>query len=67
MHDILYITIPLFAGLILDAVLGDPVWLPHPIRWFGKAVEVMERRFNKGAMKKLKGFWIPLKNQTLRK
>jgi len=60
MHDILYITIPLFAGLILDAVLGDPVWLPHPIRWFGKAVELMERRFNKGAMKKLKGLFVVL-------
>ena len=60
MDDILYIAIPLCAGLILDALLGDPAWLPHPIRWFGKVVALMERRFNKGTMKKWKGLFVTL-------
>lgn len=25
-------------GYLLDRVLGDPAWLPHPVRWIGSAV-----------------------------
>ena len=32
----------LFAAFILDLVLGDPVRLPHPIRWLGRAITVGE-------------------------
>ena len=27
--------IPLVAGYLLDLILGDPSWLPHPVRLFG--------------------------------
>ena len=30
------------AAILLDFVVGDPVWLPHPIRWMGKAISVLE-------------------------
>ena len=56
--DALYIIIPLFAGLLLDALIGDPRWLPHPIRLFGNAIAEMERQFNRGPGKKLKGIAI---------
>ena len=55
MNEILYILIPLVAGLLLDTLLGDPQWLPHPIRWFGNAIAAMDRKLNKGSKKQLKG------------
>lgn len=27
----------------LDWVIGDPVWLPHPVRWMGRMISVGER------------------------
>ncbi len=29
----------LVAAFFMDMVLGDPVWLPHPIRWIGSLIE----------------------------
>lgn len=31
------------AGFMLDAILGDPVWLYHPVRLIGKWIEIMEK------------------------
>ncbi len=42
--DPLYI---LPAALILDLILGDPIFLPHPIRWMGKAITFFEPLFRK--------------------
>lgn len=36
----LLITIP--AGLVLDLLLGDPHYWPHPVRWMGRAIERFE-------------------------
>ena len=58
MSDIFYIVIPMVAGVLLDTVIGDPKWLPHPVRYFGKAVELMERNFNTGSGKKIKGLLV---------
>jgi adenosylcobinamide-phosphate synthase len=33
------------AAFILDLVLGDPLFLPHPIRWFGRAITAGELYF----------------------
>ena len=33
------------AAFILDLLLGDPVFLPHPIRLMGKAIDRLEKRF----------------------
>jgi adenosylcobinamide-phosphate synthase len=33
----------LMAGVGLDLVLGDPRWLPHPVRGFGRIVTFAER------------------------
>lgn len=46
---------PLVIGFILDALLGDPAWLPHPIRLFGNMILLGEKRLNVGIKKKLKG------------
>lgn len=42
-------------GIILDALLGDPKWLPHPIRFFGRVIAHCEQSLNTGHQKKLKG------------
>ena len=33
------------AAFVLDLVLGDPRWLPHPVRWMGTAISIFEPRF----------------------
>ncbi len=43
----LYLIIPLVAGYLLDLLLGDPSWLPHPVRLFGWLIARGERRLNK--------------------
>ena len=42
-------------GWLLDLVLGDPAWLPHPIVGFGKMIAFGEKHLNKGKHRKLKG------------
>ncbi len=32
-------------AFLLDIILGDPRWLPHPIRWMGKWIEEWEPYF----------------------
>ena len=45
----------LLFGWILDLLLGDPAWLPHPVVGFGKMIALGEHRLNKGTHRKLKG------------
>ncbi len=54
-HILLYILLPLLAGWLLDRLLGDPLWLPHPIVAFGKAIAWTEKHLNQGAYKVHKG------------
>ncbi len=35
------------AALVLDMILGDPRWLPHPVRWMGRAIDLFEPEFRK--------------------
>jgi adenosylcobinamide-phosphate synthase len=35
----------LLAGVALDLAIGDPRWLPHPIRAFGRLVTQLERLY----------------------
>ncbi|MEE4261630.1 MAG: adenosylcobinamide-phosphate synthase CbiB [Desulfobacteraceae bacterium] len=35
------------AAFMVDLILGDPRFLPHPVRWMGKTIEVAEPRFRK--------------------
>ncbi len=37
----------LLLAFVLDLLLKDPVWLPHPVRWMGKAIESLEPRFRR--------------------
>ena len=55
MPDLFFVILPLLIGWLLDLVLGDPSWLPHPVVGFGKMIAFGEHRFNKGSHCKLKG------------
>lgn len=40
-----YHIIAFFAGFLLDLLLGDPQWLPHPIRFIGSLIAKTEKFF----------------------
>ncbi|ARU61503.1 cobalamin biosynthesis protein CobD [Tumebacillus avium] len=52
-----------FAYLI-DLLVGDPRWLPHPVVWMGKAISALDRLLSKRQRSKwaqrLKGTLFPL-------
>ena len=47
--------IPLLGGCLLDKLLDDPLWLPHPVVGFGKLIARCERRGNQGTHRKRNG------------
>ena len=53
--SILMFALPLVAGVLLDKLLGDPLWLPHPVVGFGKLIAFFEHRLNHGTGRKFKG------------
>ena len=55
MPDWLFAILPLLLGWLLDLLLGDPAWLPHPVVGFGKMIAFGEHRLNKGCHRMLKG------------
>lgn len=52
--------LPLLIGLALDTLLGDPRWLPHPIRLFGKMIDFLDQELNRGENRKSKGVFTAL-------
>lgn len=47
--------LPILAAWLLDRWLGDPLWMPHPVVAFGRAIAWGERWLNKGNCRFLKG------------
>ena len=47
--------LPLLIGWLLDLLIGDPQWLPHPVVWFGKAISACEHKLNRGHHRNAKG------------
>lgn len=37
----------IFSAYVLDLLLGDPRWLPHPVVWMGNAISFFEKRFRR--------------------
>lgn len=54
-YETLLIILPLLLGWLLDFLLGDPSWLPHPVVGFGKMISWGEHRLNKGSHRMAKG------------
>lgn len=55
MDSWMMIILPLLIGWLLDLLLGDPAWLPHPVVGFGKMISWGEHRLNQGLHRMLKG------------
>lgn len=53
--EVYYLLLALMAGYILDLLLGDPRWLPHPIVGFGRVIALCEKHFNRGDYRFAKG------------
>ena len=53
-------SLPVIICWLLYRLFGDPVSLPHPIVWFGKAIAAFEHRLNRGRHRKLKGGFTAL-------
>jgi len=41
--------LPVIAGYLVDGLIGDPHWLPHPVRGVGWLIQWGDRRLNRGA------------------
>ncbi len=52
--------LPLLVGWLLDFLLGDPSWMPHPVVGFGRMIATGERWLNRGTHRKLKGALLAL-------
>lgn len=37
----------LYVGYVLDLIFGDPYFMPHPVRYIGKAINYLEKIFRK--------------------
>ncbi len=59
------VIIPLCIGCLLDLILGDPRWLPHPIRLFGKSIAFGERKMNSSPYTFGKGMLLTIVLLTL--
>lgn len=55
MTDSLLLILPLLLGWLLDLLLGDPSWLPHPVVGFGKMISRGERCLNRGRHRMARG------------
>lgn len=54
------VIIPLVLGYILDLILGDPRWLPHPIRLFGNSIAFGEKKLNTKPFPFIKGMVLTI-------
>lgn len=54
-HTIMTFLIPLLLGWLLDLLLGDPIYLPHPVVYMGRWISFWEHHTNHGKYKKTKG------------
>ena len=50
----------LLFGWLADLLWGDPARLPHPIVGFGRLIAAGEKRWNQGANRRRKGFWLAI-------
>ncbi len=58
MDESIILTCSILIAYFLDLLLGDPLWLPHPIVAFGKCISFFEKHLNKGKRKTLKGTFL---------
>lgn len=50
-----YHLIALTLAIMIDLLVGDPPKWPHPVRWMGNLISLLEKKLNDGAAKRWKG------------
>lgn len=45
----------IIGAVLVDLVIGDPRWFPHPVVLMGKVISFLDRIWNKGRFRRLKG------------
>ncbi|WP_368659362.1 adenosylcobinamide-phosphate synthase CbiB [Metabacillus halosaccharovorans] len=55
-----YLLLIIAAGIILDFIIGDPRWLPHPVVIMGKLISFLEKKWNHGEHRVQKGLTLTL-------
>ncbi len=43
------------AAILLDLIIGDPRWIPHPVVQMGKLISFLENKWNHGKHRVIKG------------
>lgn len=59
-HIIEYHLAAFIAGFMLDLILGDPHWLPHPVRAIGRLISFLEAKLYGKSHNRLRGFLLVL-------
>lgn len=57
---IIYHLISITLALMIDRIIGDPPQWPHPVRWMGNFIAMLDRRLNRGKYKKWNGIALLL-------
>ncbi|WP_338066958.1 adenosylcobinamide-phosphate synthase CbiB [Virgibacillus profundi] len=50
-----YHLIAIFIAVLIDFIIGDPPAWPHPVKWIGSGISLLEKLLNKGISRKSKG------------
>lgn len=58
--ELFIVLMPLVVGYVLDLLFGDPRSLPHPVVGFGNMIGWIERKWNHGRWRGLKGCAVAL-------
>ncbi|MFZ2679622.1 cobalamin biosynthesis protein, partial [Clostridium sp.] len=48
----------LVIGYILDLIFGDPYWMPHPVRFIGNLISLLEKVIRRFISKTKRGEYI---------
>ena len=43
----MYVVLAALGGFLLDLLLGDPGWMPHPVVFMGRCISALEKRLKK--------------------
>jgi adenosylcobinamide-phosphate synthase len=50
----------IITAIIIDLLIGDPRWLPHPVIIMGKVISFLEKMWNREKFRKVKGMLLTL-------
>ncbi|MFT3739058.1 MAG: adenosylcobinamide-phosphate synthase CbiB [Breznakibacter sp.] len=60
LHPQWVVVLSIAAAYFADLLLGDPVWMPHPVVAFGKTIFFFEKKLNHGSWRLTKGMVMAL-------